>query len=633
MPPKMKGKAKAVARKGPSAATGSSLRAAAPVSQSEPEVEEDVGDGSEEPEDADVAFGDPQASSGKRSREEGEAKTTAPDELDLNVEDMVDKAYQESSFAEIAAASVSALSGIGPKAKKAFGKLHIKSVQDLASWKFYKVASTIASSAERERDGQTVESGGLILQQALDKAHASKSLQLVLELKPSALSGLAPSSDKVLAELKVRTIAQLAGWKYARWAEHITGLAKREEALLGPSSAASGQVEDKGGGEEVEDVEEEDIGDGKEGELDALFAPEADETVAQSPQKRLRQPTESPQKRLRQMTDSPQKPTTGGSMEVDLEGDLWNELDRNLEVSLDDVPEKVAPADISDSPGAGPPALPISGAATQAEESDDDNWGMDWKGDGGVDEDLIKKITSQAKKALGWEKEEWPADKEKAWDDANDEDQDGEEFWTRNKADMYNTQEESAADADTWLPDEEWGGLEANSQEGMAARAIVQKIRARAARDGTTNKFLEDTKSFPKEAVMEVWRMQISLQSEVQRMMLAAMLWLEANTLEVKEVPSDLNNAALNLIGREEATIRALCTRVPRHVLLKKANTKIPPKELRAEAAKVTTELVEALQAKLESDFHPEEKSDDMVQSLLDEVMANQPATVRIMAL
>lgn len=67
------------------------------------------------------------------------------------------------------------------------------------------------------------------LDNCLDKEHETKSLKQILELPISALEGLTTKADETLKDLGVETIADLADFKYAAWAEAIVTLAPYEE--------------------------------------------------------------------------------------------------------------------------------------------------------------------------------------------------------------------------------------------------------------------------------------------------------------------------------------------------------------------------------------------------------------------
>ena len=68
----------------------------------------------------------------------------------LNVNKLVDKAYEGKSLKELAAAPPSALEGLTPRHDEALAGLGIKTVADLGKWKYVERAAAIAALAEFE---------------------------------------------------------------------------------------------------------------------------------------------------------------------------------------------------------------------------------------------------------------------------------------------------------------------------------------------------------------------------------------------------------------------------------------------------------------------------------------------------
>lgn len=63
----------------------------------------------------------------------------------------------------------------------------------------------------------------------VDKAWEGKTAAEILNAPPSALEGLTEKHDAQLAELGIKTIEQLAGWKYARRARALADLADTDK--------------------------------------------------------------------------------------------------------------------------------------------------------------------------------------------------------------------------------------------------------------------------------------------------------------------------------------------------------------------------------------------------------------------
>lgn len=63
----------------------------------------------------------------------------------------------------------------------------------------------------------------------VDKAWEDKTAAEILKAPPSALEGLTPKHDEQLAELGIKSIEQLANWKYARRARALADLADTDK--------------------------------------------------------------------------------------------------------------------------------------------------------------------------------------------------------------------------------------------------------------------------------------------------------------------------------------------------------------------------------------------------------------------
>lgn len=68
----------------------------------------------------------------------------------------------------------------------------------------------------------------LNLNNLVDKAYESKSFKELLDSPPSALEGLTTRHDEILAELGIKSVADLGKWKYAERAAAIRTLASFE---------------------------------------------------------------------------------------------------------------------------------------------------------------------------------------------------------------------------------------------------------------------------------------------------------------------------------------------------------------------------------------------------------------------
>eukprot|EP00931_Biecheleriopsis_adriatica_P054942 TRINITY_DN32389_c0_g1_i1.p1 TRINITY_DN32389_c0_g1~~TRINITY_DN32389_c0_g1_i1.p1 ORF type:complete len:180 (+),score=44.76 TRINITY_DN32389_c0_g1_i1:48-542(+) len=149
---------------------------------------------------------------------------------EMNINQAVTQDFEEKSLADVSRSPVTALQGIGQQAAEALEKLQLRTVKDLADWKYYLIAKSISGLAPFEEKGGRPSDSLMNINKAIDKEHEVSSLADMVKLPPSALQGLAPWTDEVLASLHVRTIGDLGEWKFARWAESIVQLAEHENA-------------------------------------------------------------------------------------------------------------------------------------------------------------------------------------------------------------------------------------------------------------------------------------------------------------------------------------------------------------------------------------------------------------------
>jgi len=137
---------------------------------------------------------------------------------------------KEKSLSQIIKLPPSALEGLADKADGMLAAFKITTIEELANWKFYKISKSIAILAGTEEKGKRLEGSKANINAALDKEYEHASFKDMLKAKVSALQGLAEWADNTLAPLHVKTINDLARWKYAEWASALVELAKYENA-------------------------------------------------------------------------------------------------------------------------------------------------------------------------------------------------------------------------------------------------------------------------------------------------------------------------------------------------------------------------------------------------------------------
>lgn len=158
------------------------------------------------------------------------AQVSAPAAYKLNFNQAVDKAHEGKPIKDIIQLPPSALQGLSKRADTALAALNVKTVQQLGSWKLYKAAKAMAALAATEEAGGRPEGAACNINGLLDKQWEVAALGEVLAAPPSALQGLRPKSDEVLGELGIRSVQDLADWKYAAWADALVTLAEYERA-------------------------------------------------------------------------------------------------------------------------------------------------------------------------------------------------------------------------------------------------------------------------------------------------------------------------------------------------------------------------------------------------------------------
>jgi len=159
------------------------------------------------------------------------AKPTGWEDHKMNCSEALMKADESRHFTDIAKDSISAIQGIGPHAKEVLDTLGLHTVHDLGTYKFFLMARALKTLSETETKDGRAKGSVMNVDKALDKEFESKTFKQIVESPIHAMEGLTEKADAKLKELGVKTIGDLADWKYARWAEAICEMAKHENTL------------------------------------------------------------------------------------------------------------------------------------------------------------------------------------------------------------------------------------------------------------------------------------------------------------------------------------------------------------------------------------------------------------------
>ncbi|KAJ8901677.1 hypothetical protein NDN08_003883 [Rhodosorus marinus] len=147
----------------------------------------------------------------------------------LNISEAIMVDLEGESLNSISKMPISAIQGVGEKTEKVLGALGLKTVSDMADYKFYKISRAIAVLESVERDGKRPDSSTMNIDKAVDKDFESKSFGDICDASASALQGISEEKGELLASIGVDTVRKLGEWKYFKWAESIVDLSKFEE--------------------------------------------------------------------------------------------------------------------------------------------------------------------------------------------------------------------------------------------------------------------------------------------------------------------------------------------------------------------------------------------------------------------
>ena len=146
----------------------------------------------------------------------------------FNVNKALDKEFETKPLREVIKLPPSALQGLADHANEMLASFRVKTIEDLAKWKHARIAQAICTLAEVEEDGKRDDKSEMNINKALDKEFETKSLKEIAQAPAHALEGLADWTDSTLAKLRVKTVGDLAKWKFVLWAQALVELAQFE---------------------------------------------------------------------------------------------------------------------------------------------------------------------------------------------------------------------------------------------------------------------------------------------------------------------------------------------------------------------------------------------------------------------
>jgi predicted RecB family nuclease len=149
----------------------------------------------------------------------------------LNCSKAVMKADVGKHLKELSQAPIEALQGIGKVHGDIIAHLGVETVKELATYKFFLLARGIKTLAEVEEKGTRHADSVMNVDRGIVKDEESKSFTEMVESPIHIIDGLTTDAEDLFKTLGVKTVGDLAEFKYCRWAEAIVELANYEESL------------------------------------------------------------------------------------------------------------------------------------------------------------------------------------------------------------------------------------------------------------------------------------------------------------------------------------------------------------------------------------------------------------------
>jgi len=149
----------------------------------------------------------------------------------LNLNNCLSPQYCMKNLHSVVNAPLLALKGMHRREATLLAKVGLKTVKQLANWKFAHWAEAFLVLAPQGQEGVVDvhdKAAAMNINAALTTFWEGSSLKELLDAPPSAFSGLKEEHDKDFAALGIKTIKDMASWKYFTWARAIVALANVE---------------------------------------------------------------------------------------------------------------------------------------------------------------------------------------------------------------------------------------------------------------------------------------------------------------------------------------------------------------------------------------------------------------------
>jgi len=178
-----------------------------------------------------------------KTSESNEQSTTNedknPEELEklregylMNVNGALIEAHQGTPFRNVVNMPVTVLQAISDEQAKVLSEnFEVRTVRDLANWKFYQVAYSMLALTEVEEKNGRHDSSLQNINDAVDKQFEKSSITTIMEQKAQVLQGIGKFLQLQMSKkIGITTMMELANFKPAKYAAALVALADFETA-------------------------------------------------------------------------------------------------------------------------------------------------------------------------------------------------------------------------------------------------------------------------------------------------------------------------------------------------------------------------------------------------------------------
>jgi hypothetical protein len=157
------------------------------------------------------------------------AKPTGWEDHKLNCSEALMKKDEGNHLTEISQSKITTLQGVGDFHAGVLEHLGVRTVGELAKYKYFLIARGIKTLAEVETKGGRLKGSVMNIDNGIVNEAETKSFADMVASPLHILEGLTTKTEDMFATFGVKTVGDLAEFKYCRWAEAIVELAKHEE--------------------------------------------------------------------------------------------------------------------------------------------------------------------------------------------------------------------------------------------------------------------------------------------------------------------------------------------------------------------------------------------------------------------